>query len=131
MSLDRETLAAQIYAAHYMKPSVREDYHICPKQAFRAADHFLKEAERQRKQPEPPKCEHNFVSKIGEFEREFKHCLKCGERHRREEPAPKRDDAREWWLYLGTNGRQYTVWQRLPEKYDPKEWVHVREVLND
>jgi len=199
MTIDRETLAAQIYMHGHD-----------PEESFDRADHFLAYAKEQRKQPEPPKCEHSWRYKVClncgvSFEatkeepapkpeppkvcehnwtqpiaaaplnyqcgkcgmwdesvvgfkiehRQTKHftpqkcehqyraypgprgsvkmifkCADCGEPmpHVGEEPAPKRE-AQEWWIYTDTNRRPFTVWDRLPEKYDPTEWIHVREVL--
>jgi hypothetical protein len=49
MAIGREELAKEIYSFCYVKPGCRSQIpgHVTPKQAFRAADHFLKEVEMQ------------------------------------------------------------------------------------
>lgn len=129
MSMDRETLAAQLYAASYCKKSVRyaNSKHLSPKRAFKAADLFLKEAERQRKestlsQPEPPKCEHlkEWVTNDG-------YCTHCGKNMPKVEPAPKRA-AREVWVEFYSNGRPGTAWSNQSAD---ESFTLFREVLND
>ena len=136
MAMDREQLAAQIYAYCYRRPSVRgeDPYYVTPKQSFRAADHFLKESERQRNQPEPPKCEHDWYASpefpVGKCRR----CSMLFNEAPKPEPAPKRE-AREFNIYVvdGQLKAEYAdVWQfKYEGNKKPVLLCKAREVLND
>ena len=110
--LNRQDLAMKLF--------VRDGFG--PREAFNAADLFIAECERQRKQPEPPKCEHRPG-----WTTNMVYCAHCGEDL--PEPAPKREARpREWDACVSPN--DWVLDSRLGLAQDKSlEVIRVREIL--
>lgn len=125
--MTREELAARIYAIHYSRPSIRNripqtwKFYITAKQAFKAADHFLKEAERQS-----AVGQRKAVDLIEQWQKEDEELANP------EPPKPERE-AREWWIQPFDHITKMTVTRVRetdnPEIYEAEGYIHVREVL--
>jgi hypothetical protein len=115
--LNRQDLAMKIY--------VRGDHN--PESAFADADAFIEECERQRKQPEPPRCEHEWSTRVIVNGDKIVACNYCGLVRPKDEPAPNRE-AREWTAYIDIKGGlRDGLGIFAPESHWDK--IKVREVL--
>jgi hypothetical protein len=108
--LNRQDLAMKIY--------VHGEYG--PKDSFAVADRFIAECERQRKHPEPPKCERIELIENAEYDSNGNLC--------KVKPAPKRE-ARSFKLVVYPNGKFEPYSDDAMQFGTGAKAVYVREII--